>query len=95
MDVVHTPGKDYVVADMLSWSPALHFTHAAARPTNCISAAYRPGLPGGRGHGPFAQKGPYSNILGREKLGAVRGREGAVKRSKMLKMGSRKLLYVS
>ena len=46
-----------------------------------------PGLPRGRGHGPFAQKGPLKNPRGRDKKRAVRGREGAVKEPQNLKRG--------
>ena len=45
------------------------------------------GLPRGRGHGPFAQKGPLENLRGRDKKRAVRGREGAVKESINIKRG--------
>ena len=54
-----------VIYTMGSWPPA--------------SSAHPSGLPRGRGHGPFAQKGPLKNLRGRDKKRAMRGREGAVK----------------
>ena len=50
------------------------------------------GLPRGRGHGPFAQKGPLENLWGRDKKRAVRGREGAVKVWKNLRRGRKRFL---
>jgi hypothetical protein len=50
-------------------------------------AESKSGLPGGRRHGPFAQKWPQKICRGRGNFGAVRGREGAAKVPKRLKRG--------